>query len=84
MKVSTCSKAWSLRDPTQDNRRFWCQKGLRRRTVSACMAIIDPLLVAQEVARQPTEIRLRWRSTGCMGVTIGSQLRRSGCGPVRR
>ena len=33
------------------------------------MAMMDPMLVAQEVAREPTEIRLRWRSTGGMGVT---------------
>jgi hypothetical protein len=37
-----------------------------------------PLLVAQEVAREPTKIRLRWRSTGCMGVTSGGQWRRLG------
>src|SRR5262245_66682669 len=42
------------------------------------------MLVAQEVARKLTKIRLRWRSTGCMGVTSGSQLRRSGFAAPRR
>ena len=31
--------------------------------------VTDSLVVAQEVPREPTEIRLRWRSTGGVGVT---------------
>jgi hypothetical protein len=48
------------------------------RSVASRAAPRGALFVAQEVAREPTEIRFRCRSTGYVGVTSGSQLHRSG------
>jgi hypothetical protein len=66
LRLPGVSGAGSHRRRTTRSGRLFVM-GLHRGNSRTVLAV--PLLVAQEVPREPTEIRLRWRSTGCVGVT---------------